>query len=98
LVAPPTSPTAIGLFGRHRHQNLAPVDHEIAGNADGNPNGSDGILDHVIGLLDGRPVLRPERLQGVLVETRRLGELVMATVRVQAAEFDSARCHHGWLL
>jgi hypothetical protein len=43
------------LLGRHRHQNVSPVDGEVTRYADGNPEDPDGILDHVIGLLQTQP-------------------------------------------
>ena len=48
------------LLGRHRHQNVSPVDGEVTSNADGNPEDPDGILDHVIGLLEDSARARAE--------------------------------------
>ena len=85
------------LLGRHRHQDVSPVDGEVTSNADGNPEYPDGILDHVIGLLQTQPVLGQKRLEDVLVETGRLGQQFMSTAQVQAAKSDPARNHHGLL-
>ena len=83
------------LLGRHRHQNVSPVDGEVARNADRNPQNPDGILDHVIGLLQAQPVLGPKRVEAVRAETGRLGQQFMSTAQVQVAKSDPARSHHG---
>jgi hypothetical protein len=79
------------LLGRHGHQDVSPVDGEVTSNADGNPEYPDGILDHVIGLPQAKPVLGQKRLENVLVEAGRLGQQFMSTAQVQAAKSDSAR-------
>ena len=50
------------LLGRHRHQDVTPIDREIARDADRNAENADGILDHVIGLVETQSVLGSERL------------------------------------
>ena len=83
------------LLGRHRHQDVSPVDGEVAGNADGNPEDPDGILDHAIGLLETQPILGAKRLEDALVEAGRLGQQFMSTAQVQPAKSDPARSQHG---
>ena len=74
------------LLGRHRHQNVSPVDGEVTSNADGNPEGPDGILDHVIGLLETQPILGAKGLEDALVEAGRLGQQFMSTTQVPTRE------------
>ena len=74
------------LLGRHRHQDVSLVDGEVAGNADGYPEDPDGVLDHVIGLLETQPILGAKGLEDALVEAGRLGQQFMSTTQVPTRE------------
>ena len=60
------------LLGGHRHHDVGAVDGEIRRQADGHSKDADGILDHLIGLLDGQSVIRRERVQRACFEAGTL--------------------------
>jgi hypothetical protein len=62
------------FFDRHRHQDVAAVDLEVHGDAQGQAEDADNVLDHLVGLVRRKPGLAGQGGEGVNVERSSLGQ------------------------
>jgi hypothetical protein len=85
-----------GLLAGHGHQDFAPVDDHVGGDAQRQGEGADHVLHQPIGQFEGQVAGVPETRQGLGFQRRDLGHRLQPLVMAESAKPGDARgsvCH-----